>query len=162
MTECAELSEPMPSLVGMIGAMVTTHPSATAIAEVFFLPDGDAGFYFVDDVAAGIEGGVAVVGGDAHDYSESADFDRAGAVDASGLDDLEFFVSLGDDPLALFLGEEGVGFVFEPIDGAALMVVSYPSFEGAVATGSRVEDLLADGGGVEGGGLNFEHRWVVR
>ena len=65
-------------------AVVAADPAVLAIAEAFLFPDRHAGFDFVDDVAAGVEGGVAVGGGDADDDGEPADFKRAGAVGAGG------------------------------------------------------------------------------
>ena len=53
----------MPMPVGC--AVFTPDPTRIAVGVVFLFPDGDAGFYFVDDVAAGGKGGLTVLGSDA-------------------------------------------------------------------------------------------------
>ena len=53
----------------------------SAVRVVFFFPNGDAGFGFVDDVAAGVEGGSSVGGGDRYVNCHVAYFERLGFVD---------------------------------------------------------------------------------
>lgn len=120
--------------MGVQGPVVTAHPFTTAVGKVFFLPNRDAGLHFVDDVTAGLESGVTVVGGDADDDCEAANFDRADAMDAGSVQDLEFLPGLFDDSVSLLLGEERVSLVFEPLDGAAFVVVADPAFERAEAS----------------------------
>ena len=65
------------------------------------------------------------------------------------MNDFKFFVGLTNDPVSFFFGKQRVSFIFKAIDGLPLMMISNPAFERAVATGSGIEDLRANGGRID-------------
>ena len=140
----------------MSGAVVAADPPGGAIGEMFLFPDGDPRLYFVDDVSAGVEGGVPVGGGNADDDGETTDSDLSDAVDAGRVEDFEAFPGLRENALTFLFRERCVGFVFEVIHAATFVMVADPAFERAEAAGRGIENGVAEGLGVEGGGLNVK------
>src|SRR5690606_1468956 len=120
------------------------------VGVVFVFPDGDAGFYLVEDPAAGVEGGAAVRGGDADPDGDVADGQVAGAVDAGGGGEIEAGEGFGEDGFAFPFRQVGIGLVAQAGDGATLVVVADPALEAGTGAGAGVEQALAQGGGVQG------------
>src|SRR5690606_33155028 len=113
--------------------------------------DRDARLHFVDDVAAGGEGGIAVRGGDADPDGQFADRQLAGAVHAVGVEDVERRQGFGQDRLAFTLRQRRIGLVAQAVDVAVVVVVAHPALETGVGANARVEQLRTQGGGVERG-----------
>jgi len=133
----------------VVAAGGAVDPLAGAFDVVFFFPDRHAGLGFVDDIATGVERGAAMRGGDTGPDGEIADLQRADAVDAVGGDEVEFGAGFFEDAVALAFGECGEGFVVERADGAAVVVVAHPAFEGDAGAGVGIEQELLQRGGVE-------------
>ena len=93
---------------GEVSAGGAVDPSAGAAGVVLFFPDRHAGLGFVDEVAAGVEGGGAVGGGDADPDGEFAELEMPGAMNAGGSKDGKAGGGFGEDAVALGLGEGGV------------------------------------------------------
>src|SRR5579859_7923148 len=71
------------------GAALAIHPTRVAVLVVLLLPDGHAVFHFVNDIAAGAKGLIAVAGRDAHPYRHLADGEIADAMHARSVLDTE-------------------------------------------------------------------------
>ena len=100
--------------LGRRGAMVAANPALLSIGEELLFPDGDAGFHFVDDMSAGVEGGIAMGGGNADHHGDITDLQEPGPVNACGVQKTEAHQCLIHNTVAFLLGELGVCFVFEP------------------------------------------------
>ena len=137
-------------VTGEITAGGAVDPSRRAARIVLFFPDGQAGFGFVNDVTTRVEGSAAMLSGDANPNGEFAEVEMADAMDAVRGEDREFLVRFGDDARALFVGEEGVGLVFEGEDGLALVTIADPALEGDAGAGAFIGEGAGEGGGVEG------------
>lgn len=70
--------------VMVFGAAVALYPEVGPVCVVFFFPDRDGGFDFIDDGAAGVEGCVAVGRTDGDGDGDFTDLKVASAVLASG------------------------------------------------------------------------------
>lgn len=132
-------------------------PFGGAVGVVLVLPDGDAGFDLVDEVAVGIEGGFAVGGGGEGDDGGFADLEGADAVDGEGVGEGEFLEGFGDDLLAFLIGEDGVGLVVEAGDIPALVVIADEALEDDDGSAGGIGEVGAQGGEIEGAVLDGEH-----
>ncbi len=91
---------------------VALDPDAGAVCIMLFFPDGNCGFDRVDDSAAGVEGGIAMGGGDGDADREFTDLKVTGAVLAAGGYDIVVFANFLDDTLAFFFRKGRKGFIF--------------------------------------------------
>src|SRR5690606_7606896 len=114
------------------------------------LPDRHAMLDFVDDVAAGAEGLVAMRGRGAHPDGGVGQCQAAQPVHAQDALDAEALLRLLDDALALAHAERLEGLVFQPRDLLPLVVVAHPAFEGGESAAVRIDQLGAQRHRVDG------------
>src|SRR5215831_14207175 len=105
------------------------QPAGLAVGVVLVLPDRYALLYFIDDVAAGREGRFAMTRAHADPHRQLADRERADAVRAAYLDDVEAPHRLAEDAIAFGLREFRVSLVVEAMHRAAGVAVAHPAFE---------------------------------
>ena len=130
--------------------MLRMNPLRGAVGVVFVFPDRDAGFDFVDDEAAGGEGGISMRGGDADMDGDVADGEQTDAMFGDDAAHRELGQGLVDDGLALARGELGVGFVAQFGHGAAGVMVAHDAVEGDNAAAVRVFEFATAGSDVDG------------
>ncbi len=106
----------------------------------------------------GVEGGPPVFGRHADPNSEVAELQVAGAMHGDAAHEGEFFARLGEDLLALALGERDVGLLVERLHGLALVAVAHPTLEGDTGARAGIGERTLQGGGIEGDGGDSEHR----
>ena len=85
-------------------ALALFDPGGGAVGVVFAFPDGDTVFDFVDEEAAGVEGGSTMRRGDVDDDGEFADGEFANAVAGDGVGDVEAVFGFEEDSLSFFFG----------------------------------------------------------
>src|SRR6185437_4284531 len=85
-----------------------------------------------------------------------ADLERSDPVHACSVLHAEPGDRLGDDPLAFLERERLERFVFQPAHAPALVVIAHPALEGGIAAASRIAELRAQGGLIEGSGGEAE------
>lgn len=110
------------------GAM-TIYPARIAVGVVLLLPNGDAGFDFINNILAGAERFGAVFGGDSNPDGDFADVEATDAMDAARVEDVEFLARFRKDAFAFFDGEFFKRFVFERGDLFAVVVIAHPALE---------------------------------
>ena len=120
-------------MIAVTALVAGIDPGRLAVQVVLLFPDRQPVLGFVDDVAAGLERGIAVPGRHGDDDRHLADRQRAGAMGAAGVDDVEAVQRLGQDALALGQDQLGIGLVVQAVDRRAGVVVADPALEGAVA-----------------------------
>src|SRR5690606_14809874 len=125
------------------GAALAVHPAGVAVDVMLLLPDRQPVLHFVDDVAAGAKGLVAMRCDDAHPHREFTDAEVAEPVHAGDARDAELRARLGEDALALDAPERLEGLVFEMLDALAVVQVPHPAFEGGVAAGGGIRERRA-------------------
>src|SRR5258708_40299866 len=86
---------------------------------ILFFPNREPPLYFLDDVAAGEEGRLAVRGDRANPHGQLADLQPASAVHTANPAAGMRLLGLGDDGVALKPGEHIEGLIFELGDGSA-------------------------------------------
>ena len=118
---------------------------------MLFFPNGHAGLGLVDNVTARVEGYAAMLSGDADPHGEFAELEKADAMGAVRGEDREFLAGLGEDARALFVGEQGVGLVFEREDGLALVTIAHPAFKRDARAGAFIGEGVLERNGVENG-----------
>ena len=118
--------------------MRAVDPFGGPVGVVRAFPDGNAGFGFVDNEAAGVKGGLSVRGADADPDGDIANFQRTDSVDACGRFDFEALARFLEDPRPFFFGEWLVGAVFESVNGFAVVVVADPTFKRGIGAGCIV------------------------
>ncbi len=134
---------------GEVAAGGAIDPGGRASGVMFFFPDRNAGFGFVDEVAAGGECGVTMRGRNAGPDGEIADLEMPDAMDAQGVSNRKFFASFGEDAGTLFFGECGERFVLERLHGMALVMIAHPAFEGDACAGVSVAERCLERSRIE-------------
>ena len=124
-------------------AAFAIDPSRIAIDVVFLLPDRNAVFHFVDDIAAGLERFVAMPAADADPHGDIADAKRARAMHARGFADAEALDGFVDDALSFFDREIDECFVLKTRHVVTFVVVADPAFERTITAASGIGELLA-------------------
>src|ERR1700722_18515141 len=81
-------------------AALAVHPAGVTVAVVLLLPDRDAVFDFIDDVAASQKRFLAVARADSHPHGHLAQLQITDAVYARGVFDAEALHGLGNDAFA--------------------------------------------------------------
>src|SRR6185503_4871300 len=128
---------------------LAVDPAGIAIDVVFFLPDRHAVFHFIDDVAAGAEGLVAMRGADPHPDSHVANSERAETMHAGRARDAETFAGLGDDACTFLLCKFDERLVLQPRNCQALVVIAHPAFEGCEAAAGVIAHGALQRRGIE-------------
>jgi len=144
-------------VMGMLGvgvdrrrrAALAVDPTRVTVDVVLLFPNRHTMLHFVDDVATGLEGFVAVTSAHAHPHGELPEREIADAMHAARVVDTESLASLGDDAFALTNGEFGERFVFEVTNFPAFVVITHPTFERGIATASRIREFGAQRLGLE-------------
>ncbi len=125
------------------------QPARFAAGVALVLPDRHAFLHFVDDVAAGREGGVTMRSTDTNPHRQIADFQRADAMDAARLYDRELPHRLGDDALAFRLGQGGVGLISQVWYGTTIVRGRVRVLERDAGAGIGRRKIAALGGDVD-------------
>ena len=99
------------------------QPVRVAFAVVLALPDRHALLHFIDDVAAGVEGGATMRCAHPDPHGQIADREGADAVRAAGRQHVETRHRLGHDPFAFAFGQGAIGFIVQAIHRATGVVV---------------------------------------
>ena len=120
-----------------------------AVGVAFVFPDGDAGFHFVDDESARVEGGAAMRGDGADPDGEFADDEVAHAMDSVGVDDVKARQGFVDDAVAFGFGEHGIRLVMQSVHVASVIMVADPAFEARIRPDAGIEQFRAQRVGVE-------------
>src|SRR6185437_7399462 len=141
---------------GVLRAALAVHPAGVAVLVVLLLPDGQPVLDLIDDVAAGAKRLVTMAGRHADPDRALADLERAGPMHARGVLHAEARDRFRDDPLAFPDRERLEGFILQPAHAPALVVIAHPALEGGVAAASRIAELRAQGGLIEGSGGEAE------
>ena len=92
-----------------------------------------------------------MLSGDADPDGECAELEKADAMDAVRGEDRKFLTRLGDDARALFIGEQGVGLVFEREDGLTLVAIAHPAFKRDARAGAFIGEGALERSGIEDG-----------
>jgi hypothetical protein len=79
---------------------------------VFFFPNRDAGFEFVDDIAGRVERLAAMRGGDADPNGEISDGKPSATVHRVRRFEVKFLPRLAEDQRSFLFGERRIGFIF--------------------------------------------------
>lgn len=114
---------------------------------MLLFPDGDAGLEFVDDGAAGVEGGAAMGGGDANPDGEIPDLEMTDTVNGLHGQQIEALPRLGQDAIALLFGEVDVRFVLERAHRLPVIMVPNPALERDAGSGRGVREACLQLGG---------------
>ena len=107
-------------------------------------------FDFVDDVSTRVERFAAMGGTDSYPNGQVGEVERTHAMNAHGMLDGETLQCLRENSLTLLDGESLKGFVLEPSDVLALVMIPNPALEADVAAGAAVEQFAARGFGIDG------------
>src|SRR5690606_40542142 len=78
-------TDPRLSRPAVRGAAFAAHPAGIAVGVVFLLPDRQPDLHLVDDVAAGVEGGIPVRRRHADPHRALADLEQPVPVHAGGV-----------------------------------------------------------------------------
>ena len=143
--------------VAVLGTRFAARPFVGTIGVELLFPDRDGRFQFIDHVAAGVERGFAMRGGNGDDHGDIPDGQRAGAVLAGNGMHVELFQCGRDDLVALGFRHARVGLVVEPENVTSTVVIPHAALEGHESAAGGVLHAGEDGGGVDGGGGDFEH-----
>lgn len=135
----------------MFAADGAVDPFGFAGSVVFLFPDGDAGFDFIDDVAAGVERFATMGCADADPDGDVADIEETGSVDTVDGVHAELLDCFVEDALALFDRDAFEGLVFEPVDLASFVVIADPAFERDTGAGRRGIELRFERDRIDGG-----------
>lgn len=130
-------------------AMVAFDPGFAAVVVNFLLPDGEAVFDIVDDIAAGEKCVATVVGGYADPYGDVANCQLADAMDDGRLY-FELFFGLSQNLLRDARCELGIATIVQFSHGLALVMIAHPTFVAAIRTRAQGEQLLAQCGRIDG------------
>ncbi len=130
-------------------AALAVDPSGIAVFVVLLLPDGNAVFHFIDDVAARAKRLVAVARARAHPHRHIADPEIANAVHAGRALDAEALDRLGYDPLAFLHRQRLERLVLQVPNLVPFVVIAHPAFERRIPAALRIRELGAKRGGVD-------------
>src|SRR5882757_5941850 len=129
---------------------LAVDPARVAAPVMFFFPDRNPVLDFIDDVSALVEGFAAVGGTHTHPHRHVGKIERPDPMDAHRVLDGKTLQCLGQDSFAFFDGQGLKGFVFEPSDVLALVMIAHPTLEADVAAGAAVEQVAACGLRIDG------------
>jgi len=85
----------------MPGAVLAAGPFDGSVGVGLALPDGDPDLQLIDDETAGVEGGIAMGGGNRDHDRDVTDLQLPDSVDTGRRVDSEALTSLREDPAAL-------------------------------------------------------------
>jgi len=131
-------------------AALAVDPARVAASVMFFFPDRNPVFDFIDDVSTRIECFAPVGGADAHPNGHVGEIERADTMDARGMFNGKTLQCFGKYAVALFDGKGLKGFVLESSDVLALVMIPNPALEAHVAAGAAVEQFPARGLRIDG------------
>src|SRR5579885_784481 len=125
------------------------QPLGFALSVVFALPDPHARFHRVDDVAAGGESRIAMLGAGAHPDGEFAQCKFTHAVHACRVQDFKSYTRLLDDLRALGFREFRIGLIGEPANRAAFVAIAHAAFERDDRANAGVSQLARQRVGID-------------
>ena len=105
---------------------------------MFFLPNRQARFCLVNDVAAGLERGTAVFGRDSDPHREIPDLQVTHPMNRGRTRQRESLPRFRENPVAFGFCEQRVRLVFKREHRLAFIPISNPAFKCQARTGPRI------------------------